>query len=363
MTSSLKPFPVLLLILVQAFPAQTIQTYIQFDQSDSSKSFIEVPDSPVFSESTTGSLTVASWIRPSTLDFKYTEGNGYVNWLGKGVAAVSDEWIFRMYNSSNDQNRVNRISFYVFNLTGGEGIGSYFQYPINTQNPVRAGEWIFVVGVVDGATNTTSIYKDGSFVRCDKYYGDAIVYIQGKACQHYPRYDPLTKEAWIVPRHGTSPLHIGRSDSCCPASYWQGGMAKVRIWNRALNSTEIQGLYSSDTVPQQGLVAQYLLNENSGAVVHDSVGGRDGKMLGTSWRWVTAPSVVQTTISSTLTTTSTQTSSSSTTAPQAIPQTTVTSQTTSSSASPTGLEAIGVLATVVVIAIVAVFLGLRRRSR
>jgi len=326
------------LILMQGLPAQTIQTYVEFDQSAASKSYVQIPDNANFSESTTGSLTVASWIKPDTLDFKYVEGNGYVHWLGKGdyLGKNHEEWMFRMYNSSNDQNRVNRISFYVFNLTGGEGIGSYFQYPTNTQEPVRADEWIFVVGVVNGATNTTSIYKDGAFIRCDKYYGDSIVSIQGKACQHYPRYDQLGKARWIVPKHGNAPLTIGRADA---DSYFQGGIARVRIWNRALNSTEIQKLYSSEAVPQQGLVAQYLLNESSGAVVHDSVGGHDGKILGTSWRWIPSPDV----------------------APQTA--TTFSTRTPSSSANPTGVEVIGISTVVAVIAVVAIVLGLRKRSR
>jgi hypothetical protein len=297
MTVSLKLLPVMLLMLVQPFPF-FIQTYIQFNQSDSSKSYVQIPDNADLSVSTTGSLTVAAWMRPDTLDFKYTEGNGYVNWLGKGdtSGAGRDEWQFRVYNSSNSQNRVNRISFYVFNLTGGEGIGSYFQYSINTPDPVRAGEWIFVVGVVDGTTNTTSIYKNGVFVRCDKYYGDAVGHVQGTACQHYPRYNQLGKTTWVVPKHGSAPLFMGRSDSCCPTSYFQGAISKMRIWNRVLNSTEIQNLYHSDAVPQEGLVAQYLLDENSGNVVHDNVRGHDGDVVGTSWMWITSsPAAAQTT--------------------------------------------------------------------
>jgi len=289
----------LLILLVQPSPP-AIQSYLQLDQSDSSKSYVRVPDSIDLSVSTTGSLTVAAWIKPDTLNFKYTEGNGYVNWLGKGDTNGTgrDEWLFRIYNSSNSQNRVNRISFYVFNLTGGEGIGSYFQYSINTPDPVRAGEWIFVVGVADGKTNTTSIYKNGTFIRCDRYYGDSIVSIEGKTCQHYPRVGTSSeglKTAWIVPKHGLAPLYIGRSDSCCPTSYFQGGISKVRIWERALNSTEIQSLYQSDAVPERGLVARYLLNESSGSVVHDSAGSHDGKLVGTTWRWITLQATTRTT--------------------------------------------------------------------
>lgn len=291
LTTQLLGLAVMTLALLLVQPSTFIvQSYLQLDQSDSGKSYVRIPDSSDLSVSNTGSMTVAVWMRPDTLNFKYTEGNGFVNWLGKGDTNGSgrDEWQFRMYNSSNSQNRVNRISFYVFNLTGGEGIGSYSQYPINTPDPVVVGEWIFVAGVVDGATNTTSIYKNGAFIRCDKFYGDSIASINGKTCQHYPRVglssDGL-KTAWIVPKHGQAPLYVGRSDSCCPTSYLQGGISKVRIWGRALSSAEIQNLYQSDRVPQTGLVAQYLLDENSGIAAHDSVGGHDGSIVGTTWRW------------------------------------------------------------------------------
>jgi len=331
---------VLLALLEFSFP-QFVQAGIDFNQSASSKSYVEIPDSADFSVSTTGSLTMAAWMRPDTLTFNYTEGNGYVHWLGKGdyLGQNHEEWMFRMYNLNNSQNRTNRISFYVFNLTGGLGIGSYFQYPINVAQPVRAGEWIFVVGVADGATNTTSIYKDGTFVRCDKYYGDSVVSMEGKLCQNYPRSLQSSKDTpsrWIVPKHGSAPVTIGRADA---DSYFQGSIAKVRIWNRALNATEIGGLYSSDVVPPQGLVAQYLLDEKSGDVVHDSVGGHDGKVVGASWSWIGG---VQTT------SLTSQAMSSST-------------QIRSSSGSSFDLVVFGISVMSVGIVILAVFFGLRRR--
>src|ERR1700693_3826170 len=75
---------------------------------------------------------------PTFLVFQST---GYVHWLGKGEVG-QPEWVFRMYNQSTtgDPPRPNRISFYVFNAGGGEGIGSYFQEPVqvNETNPDRA---------------------------------------------------------------------------------------------------------------------------------------------------------------------------------------------------------------------------------
>jgi len=47
--------------------------------------------------------------------------------------------------------RPNRISFYVFNPEGGEGVGSYFQ------DTLHQGRWIFVVGVAD--STRTYMYR------------------------------------------------------------------------------------------------------------------------------------------------------------------------------------------------------------
>ena len=103
--------------------------YLHFDGI---QTCIEIPDSPDFSLTTTGALTVSAWIRPSTLTFPKTDGKGvdltkaYVHWLGKG-GAKQQEWVFRMYSLDNTVGRANRISFYVFNPDGHLGIGSHYQ--------------------------------------------------------------------------------------------------------------------------------------------------------------------------------------------------------------------------------------------
>jgi hypothetical protein len=128
---------------------RTPSTFLQFNGSSA---YVEVADSPDLSVATTGSLTVSAWMRPDTLTFPNKEGSGYVNWLGKGTPG-QHEWVLRMYSQDTKENRANRISFYVFNQSGGLGIGSYFQ------DAVTPGEWIHVVGVADG--QQTRIYKNG----------------------------------------------------------------------------------------------------------------------------------------------------------------------------------------------------------
>jgi hypothetical protein len=120
-----------------------IENQMSVLQFDGAKDFIEIPDDVGFSVATTGRLTVAAWMRPYVLTFPHSESTGYVHWMGKGEIG-QQEWTFRMYSETTTDHpqRPNRISFYIFELQGGRGVGSYFQ------EPVHAGEWIHVTGTM-----------------------------------------------------------------------------------------------------------------------------------------------------------------------------------------------------------------------
>ena len=225
---------------------------------DGQDDYVEIPDSPDFSVVTTGQLSVSAWIRPDVLTFPVFQSTGYVHWMGKGEAG-QHEWVFRMYNEETTDTppRPNRISFYVFNPGGGEGIGSYFQ------EPVQSGEWIHVVGTAD--EEKTTIYKNGEFKDCDRYTGTGP-----PPCHNYP------PERWITPTHGTAPLRIGTRDR---GSFFLGAIREVRIWSRALTATEVGALYTN-LVPQVGLVAEYLLGQD---IALDSTGLHNGFITGASW--------------------------------------------------------------------------------
>jgi hypothetical protein len=234
---------------------QNIDAVLVFDGIDD---YIEIPDSSDFSVATTGQLTVSAWIRPDVLTFPIWQSTGYVHWMGKGEPGQR-EWVFRMYNeqTKDDPPRPNRISFYVFNLAGGQGIGSYFQ------EPVTPGEWMHVVGTADA--ERTSIYKNGEFKDCDRYTGSGP-----GPCHSY------SPDRWIVPQRGNSPLRIGTRDL---RSFFQGAIREVRIWNRALSADEVSALYAG-SVPQDGLVAAYLLQQD---VAVDSAGAHNGGIFGATW--------------------------------------------------------------------------------
>jgi hypothetical protein len=178
--------------------------------------YVEIADHRVFSVATAGTLSISVWMRPGTLTFPDTEGTGYVHWLGKGVAG-QHEWAFRMYSSDNIEGRENRTSFYLFNLVGGLGAGSY------VQETVAPGTWYHYVAVVNMSTDTIRWYKNGVLKDQDPF---------------------INSEYHITPRNGTAPVRIGTKDF---ASYFKGAIDNIAIYNRALSATEVEQLYKDAT--------------------------------------------------------------------------------------------------------------------
>ena len=219
--------------------------------------YVSVPDSANYSPATTGALTVSVWMRPSAVDFPTTIDGGadgrYVDWLGKGdyLSPTQFEWNFRMYNKTSPT-RPNRISFYLFNLDAGQGVGSYFQ------DSVIFGEWIHVVGTVTSLSgdHSTRMYKNGVLRDTDDYRSSPV----------------------ITPADGIAPLYFGTTSLGDP-SFFKGDLKDVRIWNRALSDAEVLQVYQGNDV-LSGLVGKWLLNEQSGAVATDSVNGNNGAFVG-----------------------------------------------------------------------------------
>jgi len=190
---------------------------------------------PEYSTPTTGELTVSAWMRPETLEFSKSEGSGYVYWLGKGEKD-DFEWTFRMYSQSNTELRDNRISFYVFNKSGGLGVGAYFQ------EPVTPNEWIHVVATVD--RSNVSIYKNGLWKNTQDHTQNVVL------------------------ETGASPVRIGTRNE---RSFFKGNIKDVAIYNRKLRSDEVMRLFQQpENIPQNGLVGYWRLNEGIGFIANDS---------------------------------------------------------------------------------------------
>ena len=60
-----------------------------------------------------------------------------------------------------------------------------------------------------------------------------------------------------------------------------GGMDEIRIYNRTLSHTEISEIYNSgriqnSSLPSDGLVLWYGMNEGQGSILHDLAGDNNG---------------------------------------------------------------------------------------
>jgi Concanavalin A-like lectin/glucanases superfamily len=251
---------------------QSGDIYISFNGSDA---YVEIASIDDYSITKTGVLTVSAWLRPDTLNFRNVEqGSDYIHWLGKGDVSGpngNQEWTFRMYNHHDQFDsppRPNRLSFYVFNPEGGLGVGSY------VQSPVMRRQWIHLVGVVD--TARTRFYRDGQYVRCDTYRGPAQ-----DGCEiHYQGPPNESLQLVITPQAGFAPLRFATKDL---GSFLEGGLTRVRLWNRVLTAAEISNLYHVDTTPRDGLVAEYLLNADTGPKAVDTALGNDGTIINAVW--------------------------------------------------------------------------------
>ena len=181
------------------------------------------PDSQSFSQPTSGAgLTVEVWMRPDALVCSGETDNPYVHWFGKGMPGI-EEWGLRFY--SQDTTRPNRISAYIWNPSGGEGAGAYFQ------DALTPGEWIHVVAVYDpGDMDTTlagvRIYKNG-VLRKDPPDPGTL----------YGTYD-------IVPADGSAPVRFATRDE---NSFLTGGLDEVAIYPRVLTGAEIMENYTAGT--------------------------------------------------------------------------------------------------------------------
>lgn len=188
--------------------------------------FVEVPDSPAYTITTSGrGLSVEVWVRFDDFDPTGEPGSSgrkdYIHWLGKGERS-NYEWAFRLYRSDS-ATRPSRLSFYAWDLAGGEGPGDYY---MGGTDRLR-DRWLHVVGIADdpgtpGARLT--IYVDG--IRGNS--GPASLF---------------THELYGAdPADGTAPVRLGtRTEN----GFLTGQLADVAIYPRALSEAEVRAHHAA----------------------------------------------------------------------------------------------------------------------
>lgn len=196
-------------------------------QFDGVNQYIQFPDQDYLSINTTGKLSVSVWMRCDTLDFPDTQGDGYVNWMGKSTAS-NHEWFFRIYNG-NHSTYFSRITCHAFNMAGTTSASAHVQETITQR------EWNHYVFVYDKTLNLICLYKNGVLENTNS-----------------------TTFSNLTIGNGSAPLRIGTQAF---SSYFKGAIDDIRIYNRVLNVSEISALYNEPST--RGMVAYYPFNGNA----------------------------------------------------------------------------------------------------
>jgi hypothetical protein len=193
--------------------------------------YVTVPSSPAFSIPTTQALTWEAWIRPDVLQFPHSSG-GYVDYMGKCASySPTCEWEARMYNLTNAQNRVSRLSAYVFNPGAGLGSGADWQ-PAN--GVIQAAHWYHVVA--EYQTRSQPAGCSGPQV------GGINIWVNGVEWNMSVHLQTgCLSQFGVTPVANNSPLNIG---TMAMDTWFQGAIGKVAIYDHLLSTAQITRHYS-----------------------------------------------------------------------------------------------------------------------
>lgn len=203
---------------------------------DGVKQYLTVPSSAAFSIPTTGDLTFEAWIRPDVLQFP-NETGGYVDWMGKCEQySPTCEWEARMYDTTNSQGRVSRMSAYVFNPSAGLGSAADWQ-PVT--GLVQAGHWYHVVG------EYTLHSQPSDCQNATTYPGSIDIWVNGVEWNHsYHGQTGCMSQYSVAPKANASPLDIG---TMALDSWFPGAIGKVAIYDKLLSQARITAHYQAMT--------------------------------------------------------------------------------------------------------------------
>ena len=198
----------------------TLPNEDQAAKFNGSGQYLQVPSASALSVTHTGCLTIQAWVDPTTLQFPHEQGSGYAYILGKG-ASGKQEYALRMYSQINTEapERPNRLSGYVFNLSGGKGSGAYFQ------DKVQSNSWMMVTFVIDKQPSAAwpsgyvAIYKN------DQLRGQVSI-----------------SQFNVTPQASSAPLCVATRQL---ESYFQGAIGKVAVFDYVLSSQRVAAIYNA----------------------------------------------------------------------------------------------------------------------
>jgi hypothetical protein len=200
---------------------------------DGSTQYVTIPSSTAFSIPTTGSLSWEAWIRPDVLQFPNDSG-GYVDWMGKCEEyGPTCEWEARFYNLTNDEDRPNRLSAYVFNPSAGLGSGADWQ---QSSGQIKAGEWYHVVG------EYTLLSQPSNCNDASKYPGAIDIWVNGVPWNHAAHGQTGCMSQYdVVPVANGSAVNVG---TMARDTWFLGAIGKFAIYDYLLSQSQITAHYA-----------------------------------------------------------------------------------------------------------------------
>jgi hypothetical protein len=202
-----------------------------------STQYLTIPSKPSLSIPTTGSLTWEMWIDPSVLQFPNSSSDGFVEVMGKCANfSPTCEWESRLYNTTNSQDRCNRLSAYVYNPTAGLGSGAFWQPVCGL---LQAGQWIHVVG------EYSTLSQPSDCPEAPAYPGSIDIWVNGvKWNQSVHNPTGCMSQYGVAPQANNSPLNIG---TMARDTWFEGAIGKVAIYNYELSQEQIASHYRAMT--------------------------------------------------------------------------------------------------------------------
>ena len=215
-----------------ATAASTLPNGDQAANFNGSSQYVTVASHEVFSIPITGALTWEAWIRPAVLQFPNDSG-GYVDWMGKCADySPTCEWEARMYDTTNSENRCNRISAYVFNPSAGLGSAADWQPSCGL---IQAGQWYHVVG------EYTLGSQPSDCLNASTYPGSIDIWVNGVKWNHTSHGQTGCMSQYsVIPKANSSPVNIG---TMAQDAWFQGAIAKVAFYDFLLTPTQVTAHY------------------------------------------------------------------------------------------------------------------------
>ena len=150
--------------------------------------------------------------------------------------APTCEWEARMYNTTNPENRCNRLSAYVFNSSAGLGSAADWQ---PTCGLIKTSEWLHVVG------EHTVKSQPSDCQNATSYPGSIEIWVNGVKWDHGSHGQTGCMSQYdVIPGAYDSPLNIGTMSE---DDWFPGAIGKVAIYDKLLPETDILEHYTAMT--------------------------------------------------------------------------------------------------------------------